>query len=353
MENTAKRLRAIPVVILIIVFVVGLVSVPGVAWFEGELDWRSVADGGWSRAAEQSFSENMALAEVSRSVWGGVRYRVFGEGTRGVLVGDEGWLFTTEEYEVSADPELRMAENIDAVDSIRRRLSERGISLVIVLVPAKARIYNRKTPHVLPALAQKRYDLFRSRLIEIGIAVPDLARALNDASQKDRVFLQTDTHWTPFGAKAAADAVVVAIEADGSFPTFPKIAYTLRSADKQSFTGDLVSFLSLGMFAEIAGPEPEIVEPYVAEQLTASSLGLFDVPEIPVAVVGTSYSADSRFGFVEALKNALQSDVLSVAVRGEGPFAPMNAYLESETIEEIPPHLVIWEIPERYVMQPW
>ena len=72
-----------------------------------------------------------------------------------------------------------------------------------------------------------------------------------------------------------------------------------------------------------------------------------------VAVVGTSYSADSRWSFTEALKISLQADVLSVAAAGEGPFAPMAEYLESDTLSELPPQLVIWEIPERYVTSRW
>jgi alginate O-acetyltransferase complex protein AlgJ len=71
-----------------------------------------------------------------------------------------------------------------------------------------------------------------------------------------------------------------------------------------------------------------------------------------VALVGTSYSQDERWGFADALKVALGADVLNVAARGEGPFAPMRAYLEGETVVDVPPELVVWEIPERYLTIP-
>jgi alginate O-acetyltransferase complex protein AlgJ len=82
---------------------------------------------------------------------------------------------------------------------------------------------------------------------------------------------------------------------------------------------------------------------------TESDEGLFDTLEIPVALVGTSYSATGVWNFDGALRDALEGDVLKVAEQGHGPFVPMEKYLSSPSIDDPRPQVVIWEIPERYL----
>jgi alginate O-acetyltransferase complex protein AlgJ len=81
-------------------------------------------------------------------------------------------------------------------------------------------------------------------------------------------------------------------------------------------------------------------------------LGLFDEVTIPVTLVGTSYSAGRPWNFDGALKEVLGADVLNVAAEGQGPLVPMQRYLDSPRFADAPPALVIWEIPERYVVLP-
>jgi alginate O-acetyltransferase complex protein AlgJ len=69
------------------------------------------------------------------------------------------------------------------------------------------------------------------------------------------------------------------------------------------------------------------------------------VPDI--VLIGTSYSANTRWNFPGYLKEALGEDIASYAREGAGPFRPMLAYLASEDFRREPPRLVIWEIPER------
>ncbi|GAH58948.1 unnamed protein product, partial [marine sediment metagenome] len=41
--------------------------------------------------------------------------------------------------------------------------------------------------------------------------------------------------------------------------------------------------------------------------------------------------------------------VLNVAREGQGPFVPMKKYLESPTLDDPRPDVIIWEIPERHL----
>jgi alginate O-acetyltransferase complex protein AlgJ len=70
-----------------------------------------------------------------------------------------------------------------------------------------------------------------------------------------------------------------------------------------------------------------------------------------MVLVGTSYSANPNWSFVEALKLALSQDILNYAVEGQGPIAPMQTYLQQLDPVDAPP-VVIWEFPIRYLSDP-
>jgi alginate O-acetyltransferase complex protein AlgJ len=76
---------------------------------------------------------------------------------------------------------------------------------------------------------------------------------------------------------------------------------------------------------------------------------LFGDQSFPVALVGTSYSANPQWNFEGFLKEALQTDILNAADEGRGPFETMKDYLEDDSFATNPPDLIVWEIPERYL----
>jgi alginate O-acetyltransferase complex protein AlgJ len=79
---------------------------------------------------------------------------------------------------------------------------------------------------------------------------------------------------------------------------------------------------------------------------------LFGAGGADVVLVGTSYSANADWSFVEVLKTALGRDVLNYAEQGQGPARPMLAYLASPDVQDAPPQVVIWEFPIRYLADP-
>ena len=70
-----------------------------------------------------------------------------------------------------------------------------------------------------------------------------------------------------------------------------------------------------------------------------------------MTLVGTSYSANARWGLESQLKATLGTDVINAAQEGKGPMVPMREYLKSATYRNAPPELVIWEIPERFIVK--
>jgi len=96
--------------------------------------------------------------------------------------------------------------------------------------------------------------------------------------------------------------------------------------------------------------EGGIRKAFFRDVLEAGSDLLGDAETPEVALVGTSYSAQPRWNFHGALQEALQQDVGNYAKEGLGPFAPMFEYLKSADFAQAPPRLVVWEIPERYLV---
>jgi alginate O-acetyltransferase complex protein AlgJ len=82
------------------------------------------------------------------------------------------------------------------------------------------------------------------------------------------------------------------------------------------------------------------------------SQDLFGASVPPVTLVGTSYSANPDWHSEGFLKEALQADVLNMADEGQGPFTVMDKYLETDAWKSSPPELIIWEMPERYLLMP-
>ncbi len=315
----------------------------------------AVVDGSWTSSFQSGFEEALFFRDGAVALWAAARYALFRSGAPGVVVGEGGRLYTAEEFETRADYEERLLARLGQVTVVRDALEAKGIDLVVALVPSKARVqpqhlrqtHLRRRP---PAVLADRYSTAIAVLSKAGVPAPDLRPALTHESS----FLRRDTHWTPGGAAVVAQTLAIpgrdSLDRSGvgrsAFESFP--------GDTVSHTGDLMAFLPLGPFEKRFGLGPEEVllfetQAPAVDSDTADPLALFDTPSIPVALVGTSYSADPLWNFAGFLQEALEAEVLTVAEEGKGPFEPMEAYLRSDTIAEIPPHLVIWEIPERYL----
>lgn len=314
-------------------------------------DEASIIRGEWASRYQAAFEEGLLIREPATSLWSLFRYLVFREGREGVLIGTDGWLFTSEELEYYPDEAAQTERWLDYAAEVRDRLAERDIGLVVALVPAKARIYEANLGRYrLPGYVRPRYERFRLGLSERGIAAPDLVDALSPAdSGGEQTFLRTDTHWTPAGALAAADALSGSIASVLETKNASRTRFVRDAGESVVHRGDLLTFLPLGPFAERFGPEPDRVREVSTSRADDREAGLFDDVSIPVTLVGTSYSAGELWDFAGAIRATADADVLNVATQGEGPFVPMRDYLELGEIEETQPVLVVWEIPERYV----
>ncbi|MFP4011890.1 MAG: alginate O-acetyltransferase AlgX-related protein [Spirochaetaceae bacterium] len=325
----------------------------------------SLLSGERSATFESRFETALPVYEPALNLWTALRYTVFGEGDPPLVVGTEEWFFLAEELEAFPEEGARLAEAENRIAQAARQLAERDAALAVVIVPSKARLYADKLPPRMgtevPGDVDRRLPAVSAALEEArGTELPpetvlvDAHRAMREArAAGTEVYLRTDTHWTPEGAAAVAEAAASAARPTLERHDVNRMRFVTEAGETVAHEGDLLRFLPLGPFADTLGPTPDSVRRYetrAAEGNDGAAGGsLLDDPEIPVTLVGTSYSAGELWNFAGALKSALEADVLSVAAEGEGPFAPMEEYLDSEIIDDQPPRLVVWEIPERYL----
>lgn len=349
----SRLLRLVPAAFLLCLLAAGLlVALSSPALFTNQ-GTGSILTGDRAAAWQQSFEDHSRVRGPSLSLWTAIRLLLFGEGEPGVLVGTGGWLYSNEELAPMDESGRLLDAAMDLVGEVRDSLARRDIVLVVALVPTKAMVYPQHLGrHRLSAALRGRYITVLNAMRERGIQAPDLLSPLRAASGRLDVFLRTDTHWSPDGASVAAEALATGIRAALDARGSPRISHARHRGEVRERLGDLLAFLPLGRLARVIGPRPD----QVAELTTVadadaddSGAGLFGALAIPVALVGTSYSAAGAWDFDGALKAAAEADVLKVAEEGRGPFVPMWKYIESPAIDDPRPDVVVWEIPERYL----
>lgn len=311
----------------------------------------NIIEGRAALAFESQYNARFPVKTLGTNLWAAIDYALFDEGRPGVVLGKEDWLFSDEEFKTYADAETRARSHLALVTWVRDELQRRGSTLLIALLPSKARVYpehlGRRKPSAIHA---DLYPRLARDLIAAGVMHTDLLGALKNGKTEDAVFLRTDTHWTPWGARVAAQAIARQL-------TSAKLAgqgstvYHTQTAAPQPHRGDLFSFLPLDpYFAALLPPGEQIAVPQTASAAeTTSAADLFGDDKAPtVALIGTSYSANTLWNFTGALQQALREDVVNYAQQGKGPFVAMLDYLARTDLPATPPRLVIWEVPERF-----
>ena len=337
--SNSTRVFGVNAVVLLLTIVSGLVmTVLAGGWRENHDD-KTVLTGARTKALETDLEKAFPLRQAAIDAWGSLEFAVFGNGRKGVLVGSDGWFYSSEEFERPKNFDAEIASRLDYIQTVKKTLEKSGIKLAVVLVPAKARVY----PEYLGRYSRPKYwdgvyHNFLSGLQTRGVIAPDIFAVMKS---KDSMFLKTDTHWTPAGARVAAHALAEVVKPVLELQTQ---MFSEKPGKLENHFGDLLKFIPLAGF--VPQPTPDKLETPIVESADSGGSGLFGDSKIEVALVGTSYSKNPKFNFDGALKLELQTDVLNLALEGKGPITPMTDFLKA-----IPENLklVVWEIPERFL----
>jgi alginate O-acetyltransferase complex protein AlgJ len=292
------------------------------------------------------YREQLPHTDPSIGLIGALRYVTLGEGRSGVVAGSGGWLFTGEELRSFEGPGS-LDDSIAHISRVKDELAKDGTHLVMVPLPAKIDVYRDHAEGEAPEIIAATYEAMIEKLKAVGIDTVDVRGALIAGRATIPTFLRTDTHWTTDGA----DIVAREIAASGLVPVGEQ-SFVAEPDPERKFYGDLVSFVTSDNLAPLVGLGPEHQTPYLAEGTGGDLTDLFGTGGVDTVLVGTSYSANPTWSFIEALKLSLGRDVLNASEEGRGPGQPMLAYLDSELRKNAPAKTVIWEFPVRYLTDP-
>ena len=294
----------------------------------------------YQRSVEARFSDNIPFRDLSIHSWNAVKLGLFGQPSEGAFIADSGRMFTTEEL---VEPQSQFDLHTELL-AAKSTLDAHGVTLIPVIVPDKARIYANDLGFERTENLVARYTQIQRTVDASGLKAVDLRDSLFMGQFDHDVFMWTDTHWSPYGARLAAQEVARHID---SFE-LDRTEFRTSADPAIAFEGDLVSFAETGPFREWVGPVAETIVPYQTDATELSS-DLFADIEVPIALIGTSFSARTEFNFEGFLKQATGLDLINYAQSGHGPFKPMRDFLSSDALMVSPPQIVVWEIPERYI----
>lgn len=306
--------------------------------------------GGWlngtnTQAIEKSYDESLPVTDAAIDASNKAGYKLLGEGRDGVLVGTDEWLFSAEEFEKPDGFQENIANNLSYIAAVRDALIARKIQLLVIVLPSKARLYpDHLGRYEFPPHWQAQYEKMIASLDAQKITHVDLLKVFGSAEKKDALYFKTDTHWTPDGARRAAQAVAAETALALPYLSFEKKEFQMVPTGTIPHVGDLTRFIAQSKEPVVT---PDLLRVFTLD--THEGGDLFGDTALPIVLVGTSYSANDNWAFANFLKVAFQTDILNQSDEGLGPFEVMQKYLSSDSFKKSPPRLVLWEIPERYL----
>ncbi|BBH45411.1 alginate O-acetyltransferase [Pseudomonas sp. KU43P] len=307
--------------------------------------WNLFVDGKLLRKFEQAYDKRFFLRDPSVELWADAQFHLFGEGTKGVVLGKEGWLYTNQEYRVPYDLDANLASQLAQITKVQAQLAEHGKQLVILPLPMKLDVYAAHAQQAFDPRVSSLYDRFVGELQSRQLDVVPLRSAFLANLNGPQLFLKSDTHWSPEGARLSAYEL-----ARQRPQLLGDQVYVSHKAGEKSVKGDLMNYLQFdhARLAPQYGPNPiALYETLKAEQKADD---LFAEQEQSLLLVGTSYSKIDDWNFVGFLKEALNRDLLSIAVEARGPFEAMNQFLASDQLANAQIDTVVWEFPLRTLL---
>ena len=260
-----------------------------------------------------------------------------------LIIGKDGWLFPGWESLTVLD-RAGITANVALIKDAKAALAARGVTLVTLVVPLKARFSAARLPEgtSLSADVAGQYDFILDELKKAGIDTLDLRPALKSVETgRQTSFYRADYHWTAWSSEAAADAVAAFIKTK-----VPKLAGS-PGGDK---LGEWVTQRHLGDLAERFLPpdQQKQVGPdlYTVRTPPAAKASLLDGGPAPVHVVGNSF-VQPYLGFPQKLSNGLDRPVSLTWNPGNvGPWVTFLQAVGTPDFVKAPPQVLVWQFNE-------
>ncbi len=317
-------------------------------------DMTSILAGHTAAVVNSAMAHNLPVDGLFRAAGGMMRWRLFDSGGPQVWAGQGGWLYLMEELRPWPGADTVMQRRVDTIKRVGDALHAKGIDLLVAVVPDKARVVSATMNGPRSAQANTRYAAFLELLHKQGTPTVDLGVTMMATPQPDQLFWRTDTHWSQQGAALAAATISTSVTTKINHGAKFK---TTAAPEISSGPGDLLRLISLdhvpdNLPIKLRPPvDRQYLETTKPVDAPAADGGLLDDgPTIDVALIGSSFSVNANFG--GRLQEALGSTVSNFGEAGGGFAGAARHYFTGIAYRDTPPKLVIWEIPERLVVQP-
>jgi len=325
-------------------------SIPKVVQFAGEQPNAAelFADGKLLRKFETAYDRQFFLREPSIQIWANLQYALFREGASGVVIGSDGWLYTNQEYLIPNNYRSNLRSQAARIAAIEAELKKHNKQLILAPLPMKLDIYPEHATRPWDPRMPKVYEDFLAELAAHQVETVPLRALFLEQKDQTPLFFKKDTHWTPEGARLAARQIALAHpELVGS------TAFQSRMVSEKPLKSDLMNFIQFGAWLDPElFAESSVVPVYetLADDAERSADDLFGDQSQSIMLVGTSYTKIEDWNFAGFLREALQNDLLTIAVEGRGPFHAMDEFMNSEYLTNTEITQVIWEFPVRTVL---
>jgi len=269
-----------------------------------------------------------------------------------VRPGCPGWLFLADELQVHPDGESNALARVRSVVQTQQALAQRGVQLLVAVVPDKSRIAAAQACGVhRPAEFEGRITRWLERLEQQGVRVLDLSGPL--AALGSDAYLRSDSHWSEAGAGAAAAAIAEQVRRTG-VELLPERRYSVSVQDPKARDGDLVKLAGVQGLPQAWQPATDIISTHrytpIAEQADDADALFGDAGTPTLALLGTSFSRTSAFA--HQLARDLGVEIGNFARDGAKFGGSAQAYFKSSAWTDTPPRLIIWEVNERDLHAP-
>jgi len=237
--------------------------------------------------------------------WGGYRFAINGLGDQmdmnQAFRGKDDWRFLGNSHNKSIDkltgkltPNPEESQILPRLVALKNYFEEKGVKVVFLLGPQKARIYPEKLPSIIKP-APVRYVLpYMDWLRANGVGVIDPTSALMARKQTDVVYWKQDSHWNLVGSFVAFEEMIKYF----SIGNCPSHIFEKRPNHRG---GDLTR---LGLFEDpktdladdfmpLWSPSPRLSEERLAGEVPAYQTRITRNPQAPhresIWVVGDSF----------------------------------------------------------------
>ncbi len=268
--------------------------------------------------------------------------------------GYDGWFFRDNDIKMDFSISPETAQYFGRLNAA---LERKGIKLVLIPLLSRALMAPVMVDHddlwqenYDPELAKTSYENLVNTLKAAHLDVISLLPLADTYATDDpyKYNFKRDIHWKPEGARIIAQEVATDLKALPNYDALSKVKTVTKKREEVGRSGTIMEEIQKLCNGNI---EAESYNPYEYERIiegNADALFGSDSAAIPVALVGTSFSAVDEFNFLPFVEENSKVEMANFSIAGGGMFTSIISYLSSPFFHANVPPVMLWETQSVY-----